>query len=361
MPLKAAFFFAAVIAFTWIGYPALAYLFSKMLPRPVRKAAFRPRVSIVLPVYNEGPRVEGKIRNILAQEYPRELLEIIVVDDGSTDRSIESLPASLAGEVCLIALPWRCGKAAALNCGIRAATGKIIVFMDARQQVQPGSLSALLDNFNDRRVTAVTGALQACAKGGESLFRRYEEALRAWESAWSSPAGATGALYAVRRASAPYLEEMTILDDLVISMTAASRGRLVYEPRAVAIEPQGQGASRRRRLRTLAGNWQILLHPLRYRGIYSAQTVFQLCCHKFLRLTTPFCAGGLILSLSVAAPAITAAGLATLVMAPALALATPGCTGRGARRLAWSLLVAPLRSLARYLSRSESVLWQRTQ
>jgi len=360
MHFEAAVFFACVMLFTWVGYPALAFLLSKVMPRRPKKAPFRPALSIILPVHDEGPALEAKIRNILAQGYPRALREIIVVDDGSDDGAVESLPPELRRAVRVITLPVRRGKACALNAGIQAATGEILIFTDARQKIKRGSIQALLKNFYDHRVTAVTGALRPNAGRAESLFRRYEEALRRFESAWGSPAGATGAFYAVRRRCAAYLPEDTILDDLVISMTAAARGRLVYEPQAVAVEPHQEAADTwRRRLRTLAGNWQIVLHPLRYRRIFSRRTAFQLFSHKFLRLVSPISAAGLALSLAPSAPLAAATAAVGIGATIVLSLLPAGGFAGAAAELARSLFVAPVRALTRYLRGRETVLWQR--
>ena len=186
MPLKAALIFAGAMLFTYAGYPLLAFALSKIAPRRVRKAPFKPFISIILPVHNEAGRLPGKLENLLAQRYPRGLSEIIVVDDGSDEEAADSIPPRLRRAVKTITLPRRRGKACALNAGIQAASGEILVFTDARQQIAPGSLDALVKNFYDHRVTAVTGSLRRPPGTLEGLFRRYEEALRRWESAWGN-------------------------------------------------------------------------------------------------------------------------------------------------------------------------------
>lgn len=360
MRLEAALFFAGAMLFTYVGYPALAFVLSKVARRRVRRAPFRPSISIILPVHNESDRIEGKLRNILAQDYPRVLMEIILVDDGSDEDAAESIPADLSCRVNVITLPRRRGKASALNAGVHAARGEILVFMDARQHIKPGALEALLKNFYDHRVTAVTGALECPSGSAEGTLRRCEEALRRWESAWGSPAGATGALYAVRGKSAVYLPEDTILDDLVMSMSAGARGRLVHEPLAVAVEvDQGGGEAWRRRMRTLAGNWQIVFHPLRFRRIFSAGTVLQLVCHKLLRLLFPLFALGLAVSGGMAAPSVALALFCVLGAACAVFASRRGRLGRAAAGAVASILAAPLAGLAGYISGRETVLWAR--
>ena len=360
MRLEAALFFAGAMIFTYIGYPALAFGLSKVMRRRVRRAPLWPSISIILPVHNESDRIEGRLKNILAQGYPRALAEIIVVDDGSDEDAAKSIPADLLSRVKLITLPRRRGKASALNAGVQAASGEILVFMDARQRIKPGSLEALLENFHDQRVTAVTGSLECPSPGAEGALRRYEEALRRWESAWASPAGATGALYAVRRGSAVHLREDTILDDFVMSMSAAATGRLVHERRAVAMEvDEGRGDAWRRRMRTLAGNWQIVFHPLRFRRMFSAGTVVQLVCHKLLRLLFPLFAMGLVASVAIAAPPVALALVGVGAAAGVLLVSGRGRLGRTCAVAVASLIAAPLAGLAGYISGRETVLWAR--
>jgi len=364
MLLSCALFCAAVLVFTYLGYPLLAVTLARLAPRPVRRAAGFPFLSVVLPAHREGRRLREKLSQLRSQKYPCGKLEIIAVLDGcAQEAEAERLVASgLADRV--ICFPERRGKAAALNAGMRAAAGEVIVFTDARQTLAPRAIAALAENFADDEVTAVTGRLVTSSPpggpGAEGLFRRYEEGLRRAEAAWGSCAGATGALYALRATAAAPIPEDTILDDLVISLSAAAQGRLVYEPRATATEPPGgPHRTKRRRIRTLAGNWQIALRPLAYRSIFSRRTVLQLLCHKGLRIVCPFFAAGLAVSLAVLWPLATA-----LAAASGAAVLAAGRTfsRRGAGALseaAESLLFAPVAALFGYLSGRETVVWAR--
>jgi len=355
MPLKAAMFFGCLMVFTYAGYPLIAFLFSRVFRRPVARRTITPAISIILPVHNEGARLAAKIANLLGQGYPSESLEIIVVDDGSSDGAAGRLEREGIAGVKVVSLPERQGKASALNAGMSAANGDIIVFTDVRQELAPGALAALVANFADGGVAAVTGRLAAAGGGAEGLFRRYEELLRRWESAWGSCAGATGALYAVRREFARPIPPETILDDLVISLGAARHGRLVYEKGAMAIEAFEEASRiRARRLRTLAGNWQMLFHAGRFRTAYSRRTAAQVICHKGLRLLFPFLAAGCAVSAAAAGPAFAW----TVIAAVAAAIAwLPG--GGQLCELLKFLLASPVHALGRYMLGRETVLWAR--
>ena len=359
MLLDLALFFAAAMAFTYLGYPALAFLLSRLAARAVKKGPFFPSLSVILPVHNEAGSLRAKIDNLLSQDYPPDRLEIIVVDDGSTDGAVEELPTEHAAAVTFLMRLGRCGKASALKAGAAAARGDVLVFTDARQQVAAGSFRALAANFADASVTGVTGRLESAGGGAERLFRRYEEALRRWEAAWASPAGAAGALYAVRPECVAELPVDTILDDLVISLSAASKGRLAYEPEAVAFErPESAERTWSRRVRTLAGNWQIVFHPFKFAAIFSAHTAVPIVCHKLMRLLFPFFAAGLVLCVTALLPAtvvVPAAAGGALAFIWALRRRRAGSAAP--RHILWSLLIAPLGALVAYIRGRETVLW----
>ena len=361
MHVKAAAVFAILMACTYLGYPLVAFLLSRLRPRPVAKGLIEPLVTVVLPVFNEGQRLQAKIANILSQDYPSERLQLVVADDGSTDGSVECLKPSPTPMVTIVSLPARRGKAAALNAAVPLATGDIVVFTDARQDLAPHALRRLVTNFADPSVTAVSGRLETSASSADGLFRKYEETLRQWEAAWGSCAGATGALYAIRRCAWRPVPEDAILDDLFISLSAASRGRLVYEREAVAID-SGDDSARcwKRRLRTLAGNWQMLLHARQFSGAFSPSTLLQLICHKVLRVLFPFFAAGLLFSLlweggTLLAPALVAAACGVLVLA---ACPEARCRSR-LSGIAAGLFVAPVEALVRYALGRETARWDR--
>lgn len=350
--------FIIVMAFTYAGYPAVAWVLSKVARRPVIKGSYTPFVSVIMPVHNEGARVARKIANVLAQDYPRGNLEIIVVDDGSTDGCVDSVSGGVSASLRIVRLLERGGKANALNAGISGARGEVMVFTDARQLLGGDALRRLVASFADKRVTAVTGRLVPGREGAEGAFRRYEETLRKWEAAWGSCAGATGALYAVRSAAVRSIPSESILDDLVISLSAASRGRLVYAEEAVAYEVDEEDErTRTRRLRTLAGNWQMLLGPRRFGCVFSWRTFAQVTCHKILRLAFPFFAAAALVCIALTSVEAVAACLAAAA-ATGVVLISSGRHRRVAETLAY-LCVAPVQALVRYLTGRETVLWGR--
>jgi len=288
---------AAALAYTYFGYPAWLWLRSRYRARPVRAAAYTPSLSVVMIVRNEAAVLERKLKNLLELDYPMELSEIVVVSDGSTDETNQILNYYAADRRVRVILNtdsrW---KAAGLNDGIAAAHGEIVVFTDARQQIERNALRVLASQFADPQVGCASGELMLGdpdsgeTTRGVGLYWRIEKSIREMESASGSVVGATGAIYAVRRDCLERLPEGTILDDVYIPMHVARRGlRVTFVPSAHAwdVADQGAGEEFSRKVRTLSGNYQLVQlapwllsrsNPLR----------FEFISHKLLRLFAPF-------------------------------------------------------------------------
>lgn len=298
---------AIVVLYVYAGYPVLIACGARLRARLVRKGVWAPTVSVVMAVYNEGKVVEAKLDNLLALHFPPDRLEIVVVSDGSTDDTDDRVAAYRSRGVRLIRLPGRRGKGAALNEGVAVARGEIVVFVDARQQVDAMALRRLAENFRDESVGAVGGRLVLGGMDGQDTegfgaYWRYELWLRRHESRMDSMLGATGALYAIRRALWKPLPPEAILDDVLIPMRIILQGyRVVYEPEAIAFDRLSDQVPDEfsRKVRTLAGNFQLLalcpslLLPIRNR------VWFQFMSHKVGRLVVPPCLVLLFLSSAV--------------------------------------------------------------
>jgi len=297
----------ALLFYTFFGYPLLLKAWARWRPRPTRRAPIEPRVAVVIVAYNEEARILRKIATCRAQDYPAALMHIVVVSDGSTDRT-NALVSELGDPgVTLVARPQRRGKAACLVDGVRACAEPFIVFTDARQALHPQAVRRLLSNFADDAVGVVSGELVFHTEGqsgfgqGVDAYWAYEKFIRKQEAAVASVVGATGALYAIRRELFTEIPPETILDDVLIPMNVVLQGkRVLFEGGAVAYDqPSSEVAQERvRKIRTLAGNFQLLalrpalLHPLR-------NPIFvQFVSHKVLRLLAPL-AMALLLGLNL--------------------------------------------------------------
>jgi biofilm PGA synthesis N-glycosyltransferase PgaC len=291
------------VGYAYFGYPLLLRLWVAVAGRPVRKRPaqsdrIHPSVSVVIAARNEAARLPRRIRNLLQQNYPLPL-DIIVVSDGSSDDTRAAVAAFR--QVRLIEVP-RGGKALALNAGVAAARGDIVVFADARQLFAPEAISELISNFDDPEVGCVTGELildceilqlppSSGVDDGIGLYWRYEKWLRRIESQIWSTLGATGAIYALRRSLWRPLPPSTLLDDVLAPMRVVlANKRTVFEPAARAYDRATPSASAetRRKVRTLAGNYQILQLEPRLLDPFSNPVWLQYFSHKIARLLVPW-------------------------------------------------------------------------
>lgn len=286
----------AIIGYTYIGYPLLLWLLARVSPLDVAAAPITPDITVVIAAMNEGKNIGDRLENILAQEYPPERLEIIVVSDGSTDHTDEIVNSFKDRHVTLLKLAARQGKAVALNEGINSARGEIIVFTDARQSFAPGAILQLAANFADASVGCVSGELMffdnssgiQAEMGG---YWRFEKWIRNNESRTGSVVGATGSIYAIRKALYQPLPSGTILDDVLTPLNIVMQGyRCIFDGGAVAYDIISETVNQewRRKVRTLAGNWQLLtLRPVLL--VPSLNPIlWRLISHKLLRLIVPF-------------------------------------------------------------------------
>jgi len=264
--ISIALFCGAVALTVYIvaGYPAMLGLIARLRPHPVLKSRQRNSVSVVIAAHNAERFIAAKLDSVLALDYPRELMEILVISDGSTDRTDAIVERYSAQGVQLLRQP-RGGKCAALNLAIPRARNEILLLTDIRQTLAPDSLQALVDCFADPSVGAVSGEL-VIRKGAShdeadiGLYWRYETWIRNRLSDIDSMFGATGPFYTLRRELAVPIPEDQLLDDMYLPLAAFFRGyRLIVEPRARAFDyPTSRGTEFTRKARTLAGNYQIL-------------------------------------------------------------------------------------------------------
>ena len=280
----------ALLAYTFLGYQLLIGLLARLTRRQSPLTAQPPeRIAVLIVAYNEAARIRARIENLRATPLP---LDIIVCSDGSTDGTAEE--ARLAG-ARLLEFPVRRGKAACLSAAIPSLEADIVVLADARQQFAEDTISLLVRHFADPAVGAVSGLLRigdarTSAGSGVNLYWKMETAVRQAESDFDSCIGCTGAVYAIRRALFRPIPADTILDDVVIPMTIAQSGhRVVYDSHAIAFDPQplDPRAESRRKARTLAGNFQMLIHYPSWLFPGVNRLAWQLISHKYLRLAGP--------------------------------------------------------------------------
>lgn len=282
-----------LILYSQIGYPAFLLILPRHRSRRTVEANRQPSVSIIVATRNVAHQLRRKLDNLRNLNYSSELLEIIVISDGSTDDT-NALLHEMQPSINSIILDQPRGKAVALNEGVRRATGEILVFFDTRQIVERDALSALCSCFADPQVGAVSGELlledaEGNARQGLGLYWQIEKLVRRLESSTGSVVGVTGAIYAMRRELFVELPEGTILDDVLIPMNVARLGkRVIFQPEARARDRifNEPGKEFARKVRTLTGNYQLLqLAP--WLITPSNPLLFRFVSHKLMRLASP--------------------------------------------------------------------------
>jgi cellulose synthase/poly-beta-1,6-N-acetylglucosamine synthase-like glycosyltransferase len=281
-----------LLIYTHLGYPALLWLLTRPRRDPdgVVEPAEPPSVSLIVAAHDEEATIAHWVRSSLALDYPREQLELVVVSDGSTDRTLEL--AREAGADLLLEVP-RGGKVAALNAAVERARGQVLAFSDANSTWEPEALGRLVTRFADPRVGYVCGQLRLEGQGGdnqEGLYWRYEMAARALESRLAGVTAGNGAINAVRRDAYIALEP-TRGQDISLPYELTRRGwRAVFEPAAVAREPMAAtlGSEFRRKRRMLTGAWAtILRHGMLSPRGYGPGYAFEILSHRGLRYLSP--------------------------------------------------------------------------
>lgn len=298
------------LAYVYAGYPLMAWLAGGLMDRKVtpddkvhaaekvraaggaQPAARQPRVTVLIAAFNEARHIEATVRNKLAQDYPADLLDVIVISDASDDGTDTIVRGIGNPRVRLIRQEPRAGKTSALNLAMPETTGDIIVFSDANSLYAPDTVAKLVTFFADGDVGYVTGRMVYKAPDGSltgegcSLYMRYENQLRAWETRMGSVVGVDGGVDAIRRALYKPMRPDQ-LPDFVQPLRVREQGyRVVYQPDALLYEDAlaATGDEYRMRVRVALRAFHalkdmaVLLDPARY-GIFA----WQLWSHKVLR------------------------------------------------------------------------------
>lgn len=290
----------ALVFYVYLGYPLIMALLARLKPCPVRAAervnADLPRISLIICAYNEAPHVADKIRNTLALDYPPERLEILFSSDGSSDGSERIAQECGGGRVQILHEAVRQGKPAALNRGLAAATGEIVVFSDARPLYQSDALRRLAADFADPEVGMVSGVMLFTSQADDALnqsnntYFSYEDWIRKNESASGSTVSVFGAMMAVRRELVQPFPPHIINDDSWLGLIVQNQGkRVVCDPEALATAPPPKkvAGDMERRYRISAGRFQLMLEKglVRWR---SADALWRFWSHKGCRALLPF-------------------------------------------------------------------------
>jgi cellulose synthase/poly-beta-1,6-N-acetylglucosamine synthase-like glycosyltransferase len=287
----------AVVLYAYVGYGLAIALIARFVKNPVRHTDALPKVTLLVAAYNEEGVIAEKLENSFALDYPRELLEIMVVADGSSDGTCDVVRRYADRGVRLEYQPERRGKIHAVNRTVPVASGKVIVFSDANSMFTPESIKMLVRNFADANVALVAGEKRimgddGTVADGEGLYWRYESLLKRLDSQVSSVMGAAGEIFAIRKEHWKPVDADSIIEDFIVSMGLVRDGyRVIYEPQAVSLEEASPNVAEefKRKTRIVAGGWQAVVRLWPLLTPKYGMVAFQYVSHRVLRWTVvPF-------------------------------------------------------------------------
>jgi len=298
---------AFLLLYAYVLYPALLFALSASQPRrddsdgesSVTPAA--PSLSIIVAAYNEEICIAQKIENFLSCRYSGDA-ELIVVSDGSSDRTAEIAESMTSERVRVISQPERRGKGVAVNAGAAAARGEVLVFTDANAMFAPDALENVARPLRDKSIGLVTGVSRYPGETIGSAYQRYEQMLKGLESRLGVVAGADGALYAIRRELFKPLDPALINDFVHPILTSIAGAQSVMARDAFVLEEFSAAGEFARQVRMVSQAALVyfrllpeLIKQRRWRSI------LVLTSHKMLRwLTAPLLAIGVIATVPLA-------------------------------------------------------------
>ncbi len=284
------------VFYTYFGYPFLVWLFASLRPKPDPYPSYTPKTTLLIAAYNEEDVIEDKIRNCLELDYPTNQIEVLVVTDGSDDRTPEIVQSFSKENVICMHNPKRQGKMAAINRAMPFAQGEVIVFSDANNIFNPNTIKELVSPLQKSHIGAVSGAktiLQGDGSLGKSegLYWKYKSFIKKQESRLGCCTGVAGEILAVRKNCYVAPPNGIINDDFYIAMEIIRQGYdIAYMPAAISYERVSKTAQDeiRRRQRIIAGRFQAIGMAKFILPFNRPVIVWQIISHKFLRPLIPF-------------------------------------------------------------------------
>jgi len=283
------------VIYSYLLYPLILSLLPKRGTVSDSAARSLPRVSVIIAAFNEKAQIREKLQNTLALDYPKDLLQVIVASDASTDGTDEIVQALSDQGVSLVRSTSRAGKEHAQTLAIAEASGEILVFSDVAAQIPKQTLRNLVKDFADERVGAVSSEDRLISPTGqivgEGLYLKYEMWLRRLESRVNTVVGLTGAFFGVRRHLCDEWDVRTT-SDMTAALDCIRHGYVaISDPDVVCYYSDIKDERREygRKVRSTVRGWTAVfrrrevLNPLVYR-----LAAFQLWSHKVARWLVPW-------------------------------------------------------------------------
>ena len=283
-----------LIFYVYAGYPLFIYFLSNFGRPLLSSAEVRPYVTLLFAAYNEEDTIREKLENCLALEYPREKLQILVVNDGSEDNTASIIREFENQGIELISYTSRRGKLSALKDAIQNVKGDILFFSDADNFYPNNTITEVVKYFADPAVGGVSGGREVIGETSlgkaEGMYWRYEEFIKICESRFGSCVGVAGDLLAIRKDSYSHPPIGIINDDFYIALGVIKNGkRMIYAPEARSFHPVAKSVRGEieRRARMVAGRYQAIFSGWKDLPYNQPLVVWQIISHKFMRPIVP--------------------------------------------------------------------------
>lgn len=285
-----------IVFYAYLGYGigvwgllSLRSLF-KSKQRSTEITIFQPPVTLVIPAFNEEDFIAQKIKNTETLDYPKELLKVVFVTDGSSDNT----PSIIAGypQFILMHSEERRGKVAAMNRAMKTITTPYVIFCDANTLLNKDAVKEIVKHYANPEVGGVAGEKKVVDAeksniAGESLYWKYESALKKLDSDFYTVVGAAGELFSFRTDLFEEVPEQVLLDDFIISLKICMKGyRVMYEPNAYAMEKPSASIKeeQKRKVRISAGAFQSIIMLKSILNVFKyPQLSFLYISHRVLR------------------------------------------------------------------------------
>lgn len=293
----------SVLGLFYIGYYSLCIYINKHRGFGVDKDRdFRPKVSMVIATWNEEDSIGGKLENTLKLDYPKNKLEILVVDSGSTDRTRDMVKKFIrkSRRIKLVTQKKRRGKSCALNKAFKFATGDIVVISDADCRLKKDILLKSMPYFSDDTVGALTGR-ESIINSGENLATRTEKTyrnfyylIRGAESRLNSTYVFDGPFAAFRKNLLTKLDNSIVADDSQLALNIKKQGyRTISIPEAIYYEyaPSKLSDRTKQKSRRAEGLTQSLMGSIStfmFRREYGLFGMFIFPAGIFMHIVSPF-------------------------------------------------------------------------
>jgi cellulose synthase/poly-beta-1,6-N-acetylglucosamine synthase-like glycosyltransferase len=296
------------VAYNYVGYPLILFLLSMLsqaksdllflFQRGGRRCEpstqYVPKVAILMSALNEEAVIQSKVKNTLETDYPCDHVEFLIGLDAPSDSTADLLSQMTFDQLRVTHFTDRRGKLAVLTSLAQQTSAEILVITDANTRLEPNCIRNLVRHFADAKVGAVSGEENRVASPGsdpaaETLYWRYESALKLLENRLNCTLGGNGSVLAVRR-SLFHPQKQTIIEDFQIPLEIRLKGyRVIYDPEAVAVEEVAPTLSAQfaRRVRIGAGNYQTLFANLHCLSPLKGMLAFCFFSHRVLRWLAP--------------------------------------------------------------------------